>query len=68
MINIFLVLTGVILISYYSVYYYNSYNNCNYEESYISKNRQICSICNMNPCRCRKSGCSSCSRGMIGPY
>lgn len=30
---------------------------------------EVCSVCGHEPCRCRgKSGCSSCSRGMVGPY
>lgn len=62
-----LVLIGIIILSYYSYYSCSS-------ESYIGvsnvnlKNRKICPICGMKPCSCNKGGCSSCSRGMIGPY
>jgi TM2 domain-containing membrane protein YozV len=43
-----------------------------YRKKLIEKQKegyQVCPDCGHQPCRCRQnSGCSSCSRGMLGPY
>jgi TM2 domain-containing membrane protein YozV len=35
----------------------------------LNERYEVCSACGYEQCRCRgRSGCSSCSRGMVGPY